>query len=527
MQSFFSTKPERIIEIDNPGKGNCAFNAFSIALIPHLKSSLIKESKNEIFEKIIPYLSDKVKVSDFKNYIIQFNLQNPDKDLLKLFNSIFRKILADTRIRLIQQALDQKSYQDKLRHFSILDLYGDILGVFKCYYNWNESKIDEYNNDVIRDVNLKNELLQCAARLEGLHYKALPTPDSKPLLLAKSKKFRIEQEVASLETRLKLKPNEAKEIDIYLKEWKSEQIKKNDTLKELELKLKASHEKYAERDNLSKAFVLASMLSTRPQAERVLFKAIDEKKSETQITELLLEDLKFDKNSYLANLINKKRKNGEWGNESDLNCLASHGLSRDHKNPDILVEIHNEGEKIYLRRNENRIVIKVNNHGNNHWTTLFSMAEIQTDSKNKPAEQKKPQEIIIDTYTVIDILNQYQGSGGASRLFSGRWNRKNTKLAKEIISLLTEINNDRTKSKNITVSDLQEIILVSCRNLKINYLNPKGLFVQCIEQIFEMLCKDNHTQEVNKLLSAINALQPPQSEQTDLLGSMLQFFPFM
>jgi hypothetical protein len=91
------------ITIDNPGGGNCGFFAFAIGLIPHLQRELQEKAKNPALptprlDRLLQYVGQPFDRNAFERKVLRFRTnewrQNANKELLNIFNTILRNLLA-------------------------------------------------------------------------------------------------------------------------------------------------------------------------------------------------------------------------------------------------------------------------------------------------------------------------------------------------------------------------------------------------------------------------------------------------
>lgn len=176
--------PDKYVEIDNPGAGDCAFYAFAISLISHirgLKTSNPKRAaalQNKLFANI-----QKSSYELCRARIVNFDFHNPNREFLLLLNNALRTRLYNLRITsLNKEFVDTLEFESnengeltrKLGPFALRgeSIFSDAMEVF--YHIYNSSTNSAYHpennhkawfNDFYRDKNIRHEIAQIVAHI--------------------------------------------------------------------------------------------------------------------------------------------------------------------------------------------------------------------------------------------------------------------------------------------------------------------------------------------------------------------------
>ncbi len=207
--------------------------------------------------------------------------------------------------------------------------------------------------------------------------------------------------------------------------------------------------------------------------------------------------------SLLDVFIRSRGKQGVYATEADLGSLATHYNVHPIIYTDGLVAVNS-------RPNAALPNIKINNVGNNHWTTLFDISDNlhinPRDSVSIKAIKKYSKYSVRPDFTLDEFANILQGytrgNSRMSRFFHLNWNHHHAELANDLFNMCMDDEHSIAEIINVCINTLPE-----------NY-NKNGDFAQrmnyvCLRAFGETL--DMQIEKNDPVIAVRTAPPSPQS----------------
>lgn len=404
---------KKVIDIDNPGRGNCGFYAFANGLIPILQREIISGKKTRI-NKIVNFIedidfgwptfeSDIAAIKDFKSEIYKVALEK--------FNLLLRIILVSSQRRFIEEGLKNDARLDnesRVENNAKIKAAEKLIKSSQQAFKDSQEKLQafvgsEQEREVLEDKLIRDDLAATEAHDQYIqvissHPKELSfrgvSGDSlmadvfgvfECYLSGKKNQF-LNTDVArskELSGVIKATVKELKSLSVVSDDQKPRLKKQKDTLQFTteqmynHLVIRLLHDKFPEEqeeiveieDDSAEKKPGEDVLPEKASGDKVVVNnhnPVEEKEA----VDVAYTALKFNPDSAMGRFILIKLQDGELATQQDLTYLAN------FFDIHLDVYINNASRPAQGKPDsstDTRPVISVRNIGNRHWTTRFSV----------------------------------------------------------------------------------------------------------------------------------------------------------
>lgn len=149
--------------INNPGRGNCAFYSFSIALIDLIKHEYHRQGLSVTFNHWTAYFPE---IEEQLNAILNFNFKKQNKALLDTLQASLRELVYQTHYEQLQNGLEVPSEQ--ISHFienqTIFNKFGEIFWEYHTHHKFRTNQLA--CNDLAKSLAVKRLVVNLSKRLK-------------------------------------------------------------------------------------------------------------------------------------------------------------------------------------------------------------------------------------------------------------------------------------------------------------------------------------------------------------------------
>jgi hypothetical protein len=341
-QKSDKSKPQKLIDVDNPGGGDCAFYAFAIALI-----SIVKNGGKDVFDKWVefdPNIANYKK--DIDNY--DFSRQDSNGPLLNILQRSLRAIAYQVKINDIKRACAAARVENSFR--SLLECSSFSVNFSPLYHNSDDVRdLDpNYNEFAIPDIRKKINTLH-----ESIPYE---------VFLESHKKSVADFEVNEDELEIELLAVATSDEDLQARKERAKDEKAAEQAKYLTGFIKENSKLVIKQHEV---LTLAPLFISLLYGNDVSIGSI---KEETPLQE----------NSVIYKAMQPMRNARHWGTNLELNYLAV------VFNVNIHILETGEAKQEFID-DPSRYTVIVDNRGDNHWRT-----RVPKETTVKPTPKSTP-----------------------------------------------------------------------------------------------------------------------------------------